>query len=483
MGVYDRLTSPTVPTDSGENDDLASIHEASMYLLEEVGIQVNHPRAREILETHGGVTGGKNVVTVPGEVVEACIAEAPSQFTLHARNPEHNVVVGGDGPMVRAPGYGPSTVLTVDDGRRPSTLADYETLLKLTQTEDVVTCAGYDLCRPTDVDRALRPLEMLARTLTLTDLPVMGPTGSAGVVEACFDLVGIAMDDPDLENPSVAGLVNTVPPRSTDEDMLEGLLTYAEYGQPPIISSFTMAGASGPTTLAGTIAQANAETLLGLTLVQLVNPGAPVVYGLPCSPIDTRYGSLAIGSPETALFTTYSARLGRLYQIPSRAGGALTDAKSVDYQSGSESALVEAVTEWSGVDFVLHSVGILESYATISPEKFVLDCEVLRFLDRLSRGVTVDAGHLALDLIANVEPAGHFLDIPQTEPHSKGMHLPDVFDRCALGEWADHGRKSALELAHERVRTKLAEYERPPIDSSIERELDTYLEDHRRRRE
>lgn len=481
MGVYDWLSKPNTPPDSIEEDDLVCIHEASMYLLEEVGIQVTHPRAREILETHGGAVDEDDIVTVPRELVEQCLDRTPSQFTLHARNPDNDVVVGGDGPIVRTPGYGSTTVLTFEDGRRPSTIEDYETLLKLAQTEDVITCAGYELCQPTDVDRTDRHLEMLVRSLTLTDLPVMGPTGPSPSVEACFDLVGVAMDDPALEKPYVSGLVNTVPPRSTDEHMLEALLTYAEYGQPPIVSSFTMAGASGPATLAGTIAQANAETLLGITLVQLVNPGAPVVYGLPCSPVDTRYGSLAIGNPETGLFATYAARLGRLYEVPSRAGGGLTDAKTVDYQAGSESALVGAITEWSGVDFVLHSVGILESYATISPEKFVLDCDVLRYLDRLHNGVSVDTEHLALDLIGAVDPAEHFLDHPRTESSTESeIHRPVVFDKRSHGEWADRGGISAFELAHERVRNRLANYERPPIDSAIERELNNVLDDHRR---
>lgn len=314
---------------------------------------------------------------------------------------------------------------------------------------------------------------MLKRSFIYTDQPIMGSTYGEKRARECMDMLAIVMDDPDLSKPYMAGLINTVPPRSIDTKTLGGLLTYAENGQPAIISSFTMAGASGPATLAASMAQANAEALVAIALAQLINPGTPVVYGVPASNIDTWYGSLSIGSPESALFASLSGQMGRYYGLPSRGGGGLSDSKSVDYQAGFESMLVQAVTAFSDIDFVLHSVGVLESYSTISPEKFVLDCESLRYLDRFERGVTISPETCALDRIADVEPAGHFLNHPLDHP-TESLYRPEIADKRAHSDWETEG-ESSFEMGHDRVQHQLEAYEKPHLDSEIKRDLEAYI--------
>lgn len=503
--------TPTVaPFDGLDAAELDAVHEASMHIVEELGIQFNHERARSVVVDHGGSVGRDGVVTIPRDLLMEAVGRAPATFTLHARDPAKSVTVGGDGLPVRAPSYGPATVhtysgdagTTVENGatgsgtaggetggpgtsdalggatyeRRDATLADYERLVKLVHAEDAMTCAGYSICRPTDVPRADRHVETLARTLRLTDKPVMGPTRGADRAQACLEMVGIATGDPGLSEPLVAGLVNTTPPRSVDEATLGGLLTYTDHGQPLVVSSFTMAGASGPPSLAASLAQANAENLAVIALTQLVNPGTPVVYGVPSATIDGRYGSLSIGGPESALFVALAGQLARHYGLPSRGGGALSDAKAVDYQSGFESAFVGTVTAVSDVDFVLNAAGVLESYAAVSPEKFVLDCELLRSLDRVREGVSVDAESLSLDRIADADPASHFLD--DADGEATPFHRPAVVDKRAHGDWADDGRRSAFELGHDRVEHLLDGYDRPEMDAERARELAAFVAEH-----
>lgn len=453
---------------------LDALHDATMHILEAIGIQINHERARDAFRNCGAEVDEDNVVTVPRDVVEECLAAAPSQFTLHGRNPETNLTVGGDGKPVRAPAYGPPHVYTFEDGRREARLSDYERLTKLAHVEEVINCTGYSVCEPADVGQGHKHFEMLGRSLTLSDQPVMASAHGEVRARESLDMVGIAVDDRELSKPYVTGLVNTVPPRRIDAEMLAGLLTYAEAGQPLLISSLTMAGASGPESLPGSIAQANAETIMGIVLAQLVNPGTPVIYGLPASTIDARYGSLSIGSPESALVVSVAAQLGRYYGLPARGGGGLTDAKTVDYQSGFESALVGAVTEMAGVDYTLHAAGVLESYGTVSPEKFVLDCEVLRYLDRFRRGFDVDAGSFQLDRIEAVEPGGHFLDGPSLGDGE--FHRPTAVDKRSHDDWAADGSRSAFERGRDRVRSRLDAYQRPHMDSDLERELERYVE-------
>jgi trimethylamine--corrinoid protein Co-methyltransferase len=475
-----------------------AVHEASMHVIAEVGIQLTHERARAVVEDAGGRVDDDGVATLPRGLLTDAVDRAPDAFTLHARDPEKDVTVG-DGPPVRAPAYGPSTVHTFDGGsgdrdrhvagsagaanyeRRDARLADYERLVKLAHAEEVITCAGYSLCEPTDVPRADRHLAMLERSLTLTDKPVMGPTRGGERARACMDMVeiafadraGVAFEAGERSDPVVAGLVNTTPPRSIDGAMLGGLLTYADHGQPLVVSSFTMAGASGPPTLAASLVQANAETLAFVALAQLVNPGTPVVYGVPSATIDDRYGSLSIGGPESALFVALAGQLARHYGLPCRAGGALSDAKTVDYQGGLESGLLGAVTAFGGVDLALNAAGVLESYAAVSPEKFVLDCELLRSLARFRQGVTVDEGTLALDRIADADPAGHFLEEDEA---SASFHRPAVLDKRAHDDWTAD-RSSAFELGRDRVDALLESYERPPMDPGVERDLRAYVAD------
>lgn len=455
--------------------DVDTIHEASLHIVEDIGIQLKHERAQAVLRDHGATVDDDDVVRIPRETVLDALDRAPASFTWHARNPDHSVEVGGDGPPVRAPGFGPSVIRTHTEGRRDATLADYEDLVRLAQDEAAISSAGYNLCEPTDVDHASKRAMLLKRSLLLSDKPVMGSTQDATAARTSLELAGIAMDDPDLSRPYLAGLINTVPPRGISRDMLGALLAYANAGQPLVVSSFTMAGASGPAELAASMAQTNAENLTGITLAQLVNPGTPVVYGVPSSNIDPEHGTLTIGSPESALFVAFAGQMGEYYDIPSRAGGGLTDAKTVDYQGGAETAFLQYATAASGVDFVLNAAGILESYSAVSPEKFVLDCETLRSLDRLRAGVSVDHDGFQFDRMVERGPAGHFLDDDTATTGSTGRER--VMDKRSHAEWRDDGSMDAFEAAHHEVERRLDAYERPDVDPGIERRLDEFVAD------
>lgn len=481
MGLdVDLSTQATPYIDRLDADGIEAIHEASMYIIEEYGIQVNHDEALTYLEEAGASVGEDNLVTADRSLVEDAVAEAPSSFTLHARNPENDLHIG-DGDTFRAPGYGAPNVRTFEDGRRSSTIADYELFMKLAQTEAPINATGYTAAEPNDVPQEVKHIEMVKRSLELTDLPVMVSPYGQDRTDANLEMVGLAVNDPDLSVPYAMGLINTVPPRTLDTKMTGGLVGLAKRGQVPLVSSFIQAGASGPATMAGALALANAENLMGITVVQLVNPGNPVAYGVPSSNIDMRYGSLSIGSPESALFASFAGTMGRHYGVPSRGGGGLTDAKTVDFHAGFESMLVNAAAAWSGVDVVLHAAGILESYSTISPEKFVLDCELLRFIDRFQAGYAIDEETLALDLIGRIDPDDHFLGESHTlEWAGEAFLIPEVVDKRSHGDWKGDGEQTAFEIGHHRVQERLDAYERPELDAEIQADLDALAETKKR---
>jgi len=206
-----------------------------------------------------------------------------------------------------------------------------------------------------------------------------------------------------------------------------------------------------------------------------------VLYGLPSSNVDVRYGSFAIGSPEGALFVTFAGQMGRYYGVPTRAGGGLTDTKAVDEQAGTEATLQMLATMGAGIDFVLHAAGVLDSYSTASLEKFVLDCDRIRYLRAYEEGFDLDEDSFAMDLIEEVDPGGHFLNKRHTLTHSKEFLRPEIYYRDSYDNWTEEGGLDACDRAHERVERLLDDYERPPLDPDIERDIQQYAESERER--
>ncbi len=465
------------PLEKLTDEGISRIHETSLDILSEVGIQVDYEEALDLLADHGAdVDREDNLIRFPRTLVEDAIDDAPESFTLHARNPDQSVTIG-EGETVFSPSGSAPNVLTLDEGRRPSQLEDYTRFVKLAQMEDLLGTAGYNTCEPNDVDESIKHFRLMEQAIKLSDKPLKGEAWGADRARNALDMTAIAVDDPDLSKPYVFATINTVSPRTLDTRMTGGLLEYAKEGQATMISPAVMAGASGPATMAGTFALGNAEVLAGVTVAQIANPGAPVLYGFPTSNIDIRYGSFAIGSPESALSVSFAAQMARFYGIPSRAGGGLTDSKAVDDQAGAESMFTQTVGVLSGVDLMHQSMGILDSYSTTSPEKFVLDAERLRYLQQFRKGYRVSEEDLAIELSEEVEPGGHFLNKRHTLEHGEEHIRPELFYRDSYDNWADAGEKDAFERAHEYVESQLEAYERPPIDQDIEKRLDRYVKE------
>jgi len=466
--LLDRLDS------EGEN----LMHEKSLTILSEMGIQVQHADARQLLAEQGcTVDEETSLVTFPPDLVEDCIAAAPGSFTIRGRGSQPDQTLGGDGRVIST-AAGPPNVLTYEGGRRPSKMEDFEMFQKLVQQEDAITTTGTQVCVPTDYDESVAYLEEQKRNLQMTDKLMSSSCFGQDRARRTIEMVGMAHDDPDLSDHYLIGNANSVSPRTWDTKMTGGILEHAKEEQPIILAPAVMAAASGPATIAGSMALANAEILAGNVIAQSVNRGTPIIYGLPTSNIDIRYGSFSIGSPEGALFITLAGQMSRYYDVPSRAGGGLNDSKTVDDQSGGEAMLQLFTTLFSGINYVSHGAGILDSYSTVSPEKFVLDCDRIRYLQQFDDGFDLDDDSFALDLIEEVDPAGHFLNKRHTLNHSKRNFLiPELAYRDSYDNWENDGAKDAFERAHERVQNLIDEYERPPMDEDIRNDIDRYVEE------
>jgi len=456
-------------------DEVRSIHETSMRVLETVGVEFPVDEAQQVFRNHRFRVEDGRVYPTEAQVM-AALAGVPKRFTLHARNPERSVQIG-DGSAVTAPGYGPPFLVDRELGKRSPTLEDYGNLVKIAHQLPNQDVSGHLIVEPEGVMRA--HLHMLRAHLVHSDKPFMGSTAGADGAMQTLEMARIAFGE-DLGDRAVTiSLVNSLSPLGYAGDMLDVLMAYAKARQPIIVAALAMGGTTAPVSLAGMLAMQTAELLAGMVLAQLVSAGTPVLFGSTSSNVDMRLGSLSIGSPETSMVIAAHAQLARFYGIPSRAGGSLTDADFPDAQAGFESMLGLKTTMESGIDFVLHSAGILSSYLAFSYEKFVLDDEMCGMTRRMLAGFPVDDESLGYDVIAAVGPGGNYLSQPHTLKRCRTeFWKPALCDRRGLAAWVADGGKDAVDRAAVRWKQLVEEHEDPPMDAGARRRLDAYLESH-----
>lgn len=457
-----------------DSRDLEKIHKAVLVVLEKNGVEFFSQEAREILKKGGAKVEG-NKVFFPPELVMDQIALAPTEFTLYARNPENNVVIGGNN-TVHAPGYGSPYVMDyVQDARRNATYEDYIAFTKLAGSSDNFDVVGGVLVEPNDIPDHLRHAKMLEAAVKNTDKCLMGSAMGAKKAQESLEMAGIIFGGVDhvRKNPALISLINTNSPLEFDSRMLDALMVYARNNQPVIIAALAMTGTTSPVTLAGSLVQQAAEILSGIVFAQMINPGTPVVFGSASSIVDLRTGNLAIGSPESVKMFSVIAQLARFYGLPSRGGGALTDALIPDAQSGYESMMVLLTGIMSGINFMLHSAGLLENYMTMSYEKFVIDDEMLGMAKSYAESFPINEDTLAVETLLRVGSGGNFIADEHTFNHMKDMRLPIVSLRqnyAGVTELVDTAQR-----AHEYCKTVLQDFQAPPLDDKIAAELDQYI--------
>jgi trimethylamine--corrinoid protein Co-methyltransferase len=258
--------------------------------------------------------------------------------------------------------------------------------------------------------------------------------------------------------------------------MMGALETYAAAGQACIISPFIVGGAMAPVSVMGTLTQVLAEVLAGVAYSQLIRPGAPVIFGAFVTSIDMNSGAPTFGTPEAQLITNGAGQLARRLGLPFRSGGAFNGSKLPDAQAAYESANSLQNALLSGVNFMLHACGWLEGGLVSSPEKFVLDADQLGILHKFAQGVPTDENAQAMDALREVGPGGHFLGCAHTQAnYQDAFWRSRVLDYRPFETWAEDGGKSSQELAADRVRKLLGDYQAPMLDPAIDEALRDYI--------
>jgi trimethylamine--corrinoid protein Co-methyltransferase len=451
------------------------IHEKSMHILSDVGIDFYLDESRQILQDHGAKVDGKTVYFEPG-MVEEYVAKAPSRFTQLARDPDKSLEIG-NGRTVFAPVYGPPFVHDLQRGRREATLEDFQNFVKLAYMSPYIHHSGGTIVEPTDEPAETRHLDMLYSHIKYSDKPFMGSVMSWANAEDSVKMAEMIFGADEIrENPALLSLINISSPRRLDDRMLEALTVYARAKQATIITPFILSGAMAPVSLGGTLIQQNAEALAGIAYAQMVQEGAPVVYGSFMTNVDLKSGAPVFGSPESQLALYASAQMARRYNLPFRSGGMFASSKIPDAQAAYESVMTMLPAVQGGVNFILHAAGWLENGLTAGYEKFVLDCEVLGMLHRLMGGLDLSEEALALKSIEEVAPGGHHLGTDYTLAHfTTAFYRAELFDYNDVDTWNEAGGLSAAQRASAKVDDLLASYQPPELDESLQQELETFI--------
>jgi trimethylamine---corrinoid protein Co-methyltransferase len=453
---------------------LATIDHGVDRLASEVGVQFDHPRAIELFREAGQTVDGETVRFDPA-FLRSQAALAPREFAIRARNPERNLWIGGD-HMVFCPVQGPPFV-RMGDERRDGTMADLEQLVKLTHMTDALDTPGRNMLEPNDIPLDSRHLLRALASIRLTDRVWSGEPSSEAAAGDCIRMAEIVHGD--LEgDPVIFANVNVNSPLHYDVRMLEGLIAYSEAGQALIVTPFLLMGAMAPVSVPAALVQQTVEVLAGVALAQLLRPGTPCIMGSFLSSTDMQSGSPAFGGPESAVGLYASGQVARRLGLPWRSGGGtLTASQSVDYQAGYESFNTMIAAFLAGANVCWQSAGWLEGGLVTSFEKFAADCEILDLLQRQFSPLEVDDASLAFEAHVEVGQGGHFFGAQHTlERFRECFWRPTVASTENFDRWTKNGSLDHAARASRRWRAMLDEYERPPLDRSVEEELLEFVE-------
>ena len=450
-------------------EEIERIHEGSLEILAETGMTIAHGRSRKMLEEGGcEVDHGTGRVKFPPGLVQWAIDQCPDTFPLRARNPEYSLSLGGETVYFASfPGF---KFIDLETGeRREATVDDLAAMVRLCDALPLV----HTLCQPVAHLAGLPPeveLEWVHATeLRNTEKTIMGT--AFGGSSRWLVLMVEAADQQTLGGICVAS------PLTLPRDQCQGILDYAESGNPQLILSGPSMGATGPATMAGTLVLQNAEILGGTVLAQLANPGCGVMYMGYSTPMDMRYGTMASGSIEVGIMAVGTAQLARYYGVPSGVFFPMTDAKTPDPQAVYEKHLQTLLCALAGVNYIM-PLGGLDNEGAHSSAQMIIDHEVCAMVGKVLEGLRVDEEALAIELIKQVGPIpGNYLRAEHTRRLWREEYIiPRVGVREDYDAWVRGGSKGIVERATEEGRRIIATHTVTPLPPEVDREIDRILE-------
>ncbi len=464
------------PVEMLDEEGYQRIEDNAEIILSEVGIAFQEfPEALDLWRDAGAEIDGDLVRFPKGLCRQLVQDHAPASYTQHGRNPARNVLIGGNA-TVFAPNYGSPFATDLDQGRRYASLEDFENIVKLVWMLPHLHHSGGTVCEPVDVPVNKRHLDMVYAHIRYSDKPFMGSVTAAERAADSVELARIAFGGDLGDRTVMTSLINAASPLRWDATMLGAATEYARANQACVVSPFILAGAMSPVTVAGLAAQALAEALSGMAYLQLVRPGAPVVFGTFATSMSMATGAPTFGTPEGGQAIHLMGGLARRVGVPFRSGGQLTASKVADAQAAYESAATLLPTMAAGTNFVLHAAGWLEGGLSVGYEKLILDADQLGMMSVYAKGIDLSENGQAMDAFRTNPHGQHFLGNEHTLANFEtAFYRSTTADNNSYEQWSEEGSLDAAQRANATWKRMLAEYEAPPIDDAVDEELRDYV--------
>ena len=454
------------------------VHDYSMRVIEETGIEFMLPEALDILEANGCRIDRKiGRAYFPRAILERWIAKAPSHFQLKGMTEASRITFGGDNIAFGSVASAPNTY-HAGQGRRTGSQKGFRDLLKISHSLPTCTfMSGYPV-EPVDLPVNTRHLDCYQDMLTMTDKPFRVYAIGKTRIRDAIEMVRIAhvIDDTELaRTPRLITNMNINSPLKVDGPLLEGAMEMVRAGQIVVVTPVAFSGAMAPISLSGTLIQFNAECLAGIAFLQMVHPGAPVMYGSVLATIDMKSGAPILGSPELVTGFVATGQLARHYGIPMR-GFLGATSKTTDAQAAHETLMCIWANVLAGAHCVFHAHGLLDGGLIASYEKAILDSDLISIMQVISSEVDFSDADEALSAIDQVGPGGHFLGSSHTmSRYESAFHTPILSDWRPFETWKEDGACETAERAHKYFQEVLRRYEAPVIEPAIIEALEAFV--------
>lgn len=458
-------------------EDIELIHENTIRILENVGVKFEHGEALEIFRKHGIRVEG-DVVYMGEKDVRTALSTVPETFTLYSGR---GTVEVGDGSMVKLPVGCPAFI--EDHGNIRKILnKDIIDLFKLIDTSPVLNCNHVNFFTESEgFSDDVKRYSYLALLMKYSNkpFPFAIPDTSAekgSLREAMAGGIRLMKRFEGVEDKCLASVgINPLSPLCYDHAPIERIIGTCDENQGIWLASCVMPVLTAPPSVASILTMVNAEILAGFVFTQLLKPGTPMIYANVSGSTDLRTIQLSMGNPEAALMIYGTAALADYYRVPFRAGGAISDAKDLDFQAGMESMMMAEATVEAKPDMILHSTGCLGTYNIVSFEKMLMDEEIFAYAERIHRGIDVTEKKICFKDIEKTGPRGNFLSGRTPKMYREEFYLTQYLNKADANDWQNKGRVGLKENAGQKVQERIEAYQAPEITKEQEELLKPYL--------
>lgn len=458
-------------------EDIELIHENTIRILENVGVKFEHEEALEIFRKHGIRVEG-DVVYMGEKDVRTALSTVPETFTLYSGR---GTVEVGDGSMVKLPVGCPAFI--EDHGNIRKILnKDIIDLFKLIDTSPLLDCNHVNFFTESEgFSDDVKRYSYLALLMKYSNkpFPFAIPDTSAekgSLREAMAGGIRLMKRFEGVEDKCLASVgINPLSPLCYDHAPIERIIGTCDENQGIWLASCVMPVLTAPPSVASILTMVNAEILAGFVFTQLLKPGTPMIYANVSGSTDLRTIQLSMGNPEAALMIYGTAALADYYRVPFRAGGAISDAKDLDFQAGMESMMMAEATVEAKPDMILHSTGCLGTYNIVSFEKMLMDEEIFAYAERIHRGIDVTEKKICFKDIEKTGPRGNFLSGRTPKMYREEFYLTQYLNKADANDWQNKGRVGLKENTGQKVQERIEAYQAPEITKEQEELLKPYL--------